>query len=432
MTVRSLILVKAGTLVDGENIDVSPGGILLERPSPGGVGYTILAADSLSLIEQHPLAQLAQVIDRLDSVVCPALVNAHAHLDLTHIGPWQLPSPGRFEDFIAKVRSERKTDDAGIRASVRLGIEASKRGGVVAVGDIAGAARGNPQVGPFHEFNLSRFMGTSYVEFFAIGKGEASGIEKIQNAVSSLQCQATNLCKFGIHPHAPYSVSLGGYRAALELCRTHSLPVCSHVAESLAEREFIANGTGPFRDFLESISLWNGLPEGVGIGKTPIAHLASLRDAAEMRLVHLNDISDDDIELLPQGTIAVYCPRSSEYFQAAATCGPHKYMQLIRRGIKVALGTDSILNLFDQPVHNPRISTWDEMRLLFRRDRIDPRLLLRMATTWGAEAISISPEHCQLRPGLSVIDLVGIIAPNGGLPAALAGNTSPELLLQGK
>lgn len=428
----SLILVKAGTLVDGENIDLSPGGLLLARSAPGTVGYRILAADSLREVESHPLARDARVIDRLDSVVCPALVNAHAHLDLSHIGPWQLPSPHRFEDFIAKVRAERKTDEAGIRASVRLGIEASRRGGVVAVGDIAGAARGVPQTSPFREMHLSHFLGTSYIEFFAMGNGEAAGLERIRTALDSLGNQTSDLCKFGIHPHSPYSVSLRGYRAALDLHRSRALPICSHIAESPAERQFVASGEGAFRDFLNSLSLWNGTPEGIGLGKTPVAHISALPDSKAIRYVHLNDLSEQDIGLLAPESIAVYCPRSSAYFGAESVFGPHKYRQLIQRGIKVALGTDSILNLVDQPSSHFRISTWDEMRLLRRRDATDPRLLLTMATTWGAQAIDMPTHYFQLKSGLSVIDLIGIMSPNGGgLVAALEGESSPELLLYG-
>ncbi len=430
-SLTSPILVKAGTLVDGENINFSPGGLLLEPLTPGAVGYTILAADSLREVESHPLAHQAQVIDRLNSVVCPALVNAHTHLDLTHIGPWQLPQTGGIEDFVAKVRSERRLDEAGIRASVNLGIKASKRGGVVAVGDIAGAAQGIPQTAPFREMQLNRFLGTSYVEFFAIGSGEASGIQRIQSTVASLQDASTNLCKVGIHPHAPYSVSLQGYRAALKLHLDNGIPICSHIAESRAEREFIAAGTGPFRTLLETIGLWNGLPEGIGAGRSPVAHISSLPGTSAIRLVHLNDLSDRDIESLAPGTIAIYCPRSSEYFKSEVAFGPHRYRELLRRGIKVALGTDSLINLLDQPVENPRISTWEEMQLLHRRDGVDPRQLLTMATSWAAEAIGMSALHFQFKPGLSVIDLIGIMTPErgGGLAAALRGTAFPELLL---
>ena len=71
------------------------------------------------------------------------------------------------------------------------------------------------------------------------------------------------------------------------------------------------------------------------------------------------------------------------------------------------------------------------LQLLCRRDGVDPRQLLTMATTWGAEAIGMSPLHFQLKPGLPVIDLIGIMASErgGGLAAALNGSALPELLL---
>ena len=76
------------------------------------------------------------------------------------------PRPGAAA-WIAADRSER------IAASVRRGIELSLAAGTVAVGDIAGAVRGHITLEPWRILRDSPLVGVSWLEFFAIGFGQA-------------------------------------------------------------------------------------------------------------------------------------------------------------------------------------------------------------------------------------------------------------------
>ena len=58
-------------------------------------------------------------IDLSDRVVVPALVNAHTHLDLTHIGPIAHDPQRGFVSWVDTIRAQRRTDPDEIRASVR-------------------------------------------------------------------------------------------------------------------------------------------------------------------------------------------------------------------------------------------------------------------------------------------------------------------------
>ncbi|MBX3360491.1 MAG: amidohydrolase family protein [Phycisphaeraceae bacterium] len=225
-------------------------------------------------------------IERTDAVLLPGLVNAHTHLDLTDIGPRPHDPANGFMPWIDMVRRERPNDDAAIAAAVRRGISLSLAGGTAAVGDIAGAPRATPSTIPFQTLAESSIASVSYIEFFAIGNGLQRGMEAMTNtALPALgrsvaaryeRGEAAVSARFGLQPHAPNTVALAGYQHALEMAGPpRNFPVCTHLAESPEEREFIARARGPQRDLLESLGLWNDAVAaeiGRGLSPSSISH----------------------------------------------------------------------------------------------------------------------------------------------------------------
>jgi len=368
------------------------------------------------------------------ALLIPGLVNAHTHLDLTHIGP-QHPDPAGFAAFAALVRDRRATHPDAIRASVRQGVQLSLAGGVVAVGDIAGAVRGAADLVAAQELGQSPLWGTAFLEFFALGAGEARGRAALLDALRQASHGPSLGIGLGIQPHAPYSVSAGSYRWAIEQAFLRGMPICSHVAESPQEHELIEQGTGPLRTMLEGLSIWTptqGGTEELGLGKTPLTHVLDAVDEtmSEMTLVHCNDLSDRDLQRLvdqarTQPLRVIYCPRSSRYFDAPKSFGPHRYRDLLAAGLPVALGTDSIINL---PVGSQRITPWDEARLLMQRDALPAQQALAMMTTHATLAIGMNPRACTLQQGASPL---GISVVEVEFPASHAGDPLQQAILQG-
>lgn len=214
--------------------------------------------------------------------------------------------------------------------------------------------------------------------------------------------------RVGLQPHAPYTAGL----RAFDWASRQQLPLCTHLAETTSEHDFITHASGSFRAFLESMGLWDdSILTEVGKGLHPIAHLAPALRAAPGRwlVAHVNDCDDPGLQILAEtNTSVAYCPRSSSYFRNHESFGPHRYRDMLRAGINVCLGTDSIVNL--PPDESDRLSTLDEMRFLFRRDATDPLTLLQMATTNGAHALRLEPALFLLRgrhpiAGLIALDL---------------------------
>jgi len=437
--------VNAAGVYDAVGVAFSPGSILVEltKPQHGqltglrcAAGIKVLAVGSPADVDRHPAASSDDLdtILRPRSVLIPGLVNAHTHLDLTHIGPVPHDPDGGFMTFIEKVRSGRRPDGDALAEAVELGIGLSIRGGVVAVGDIAGAPAGFPALTPYQTLSGSGLAGVSFLEFFGIGKGEAVGLERLEGALQVWSLHGgTNegrAVRLGLQPHAPYSVSMDAYLRAVELGGRH-LPLCTHLAETADEREFVAHATGRQRQFLERMGVWDDLVlRHVGKGRRPVDHLMPVLRKASVLCVHLNDLDDREIEGLAQANAtAVYCPRASEYFRAAEVFGPHRYRDLMKAGVPVALGTDSIMGL-PTGAESERLSTLDEMRLLFRRDCGEARSLLAMATTHGARVLGLSDAWVRLGVGNTPRGLVAVkVDEREGvsmLEAALRGSSAPE------
>lgn len=424
------------------------------RPPAARGRARVLAVGTPAHIDTHPAASHAHRATLPGHALLPAFVNAHAHLDLTHIGPCPHDEAAGFVGFVDLVRSRRCADEEEIAASVRRGVELSLRAGVVAVGDIAGAARGEPRLAPWRTLADSPLRGVSFLEFFGIAKGEQPGRLRLEAALEEAGKLAAGPgavsggVKLGLQPHAPNTVGLRLYTHAAQLARARGLPLCTHLAETPEEHEFIGQATGPQRAFLERLGLWDdAVLAEIGQARTPVEHLRGVLAEFRPVCVHVNDCSDRDLEILAQsGAAVVYCPRASAYFGAEKVLGPHRYRELLSAGIVVALGTDSIINLPGgvEGAGGRGLGVWDEMALLRRRDGADALELLRMGTLHGARVLGLDERAFAFTPGASLAGLVAVEMasppPDGEgqararaiLRTLLEDQVKPWLLLVGK
>ncbi|MEQ8850565.1 MAG: amidohydrolase family protein [Phycisphaerales bacterium] len=417
-----VIQIDAAAVADAR-AEFAPGSLLLDR---SGGRTTVLAAGSPDEIGRSHPAPDARI--RLpNSTLIPGMVNAHTHLDLTHMGPLAHDPSHGLTPWLHKVVAGRVHEPDEIADSVRQGIAKSLAGGVVAVGDIAGWTDHGPTLTPHRALAESRVVGTSYVEFFAIGPSEARRMEIMRafmaDHAAAFRDALASDTRLGLTPHAPYTVTRAAYDTCIEFAR--DFPLTTHLAESHAEREFIAAARGPKRDLLEAMNLWSeSVAADIGVGAHPIEHLAPVLARAPWLVAHVNDADDAGIATLARtGTSVAYCPRSSAYFGADAEFGPHRYRDMLAAGVNVCLGTDSIVNL-----NTPdRIAVLDEMRLLVNRDGLDPATALAMGTTHGARALGLNPDAFTFDPGVELGGLVAIDdAPT--LAAALSGSSAFRLL----
>ncbi len=391
------VIYEADGLADAESGGVRGGAVLIEHREGGGAW--VLARGTATELLAHEGAAGA-VRRRLEGfVVVPALVNAHSHLDLSHAGYMAYEADQGFPSWIKGVLGVRRSVTREIQESTRLGIEMSLAGGVVAVGDICGVM----SEAPLRVLRESPLGGVGFIELFGIGMHEQKGKAFVAGFEGG---EAGGGFVKGMSPHAPYSVSGSVYGEIVR--RGNGIPIATHVAESIEEREFVREGTGAFLEVLAMIGAYApphppAHPKNVSFGwdRTPIEHvLLGLRgSSAPTMLVHVNDCTDRDMEMLvgwcgEEGVGArgvTYCPRAHEYFRYEESLGGHRYREMLDAGIPVALGTDSVINL-DLSGVGQRITPLDDARLLYERDGMDARVLLGMITTTPARLLGLPTE----------------------------------------
>jgi len=391
----SITVYIGGAVVDAAGTAATPGAVAVQHgqtddPGESATHVVVLAAGAVNDVEAAVgrLTAEPRVVERPHALLLPGLVNAHVHLDLTDVGPQSFG--GDFLQWIGQIRQLRRNDDYDVAGAVARGAALSRAAGVLTVGDIAGwAAPGLVR----RALAASPLRGVSFVELLGFaGESRAEAERQLDrlDAAADEQLDGSGRLRVGLQPHAPYSTAFEVYRQAVDLAERRGLPLSTHLAETLDEQQFVSGASGPFRDFLEAIGQWSaGLESAYGRGSRPVAWLEPLLTRGRWLIAHANYVDDAEIARLAElGVSVAYCPRASEYFGHH----DHPYQRMLEAGVNVCLGTDSI-------ICHGSLSILAEMRRLRRRDGVDPRTLLAMGTTYGAQALGYDPREATLLPG---------------------------------
>jgi cytosine/adenosine deaminase-related metal-dependent hydrolase len=306
-----------------------------------------------------------------DAVLLPGIVNAHTHLELTHLENRLPPGPD-FVDWLRRVYAlavRNPPNPEEVRAAARDGVMRSLRAGVTAVGDITRHAEVTRGV-----LRENALCAVSFGEVTAISRRRDGFAERLAAAIRAPNGNSTVVV--GLSPHAPYTVEPRALRACGEAARNGGLPVCIHVAESSHEEEFTRQGTGPLADYLRELGVLEGNPPALGCSPIELLERCDLLSPGTV-LAHANYVSDADIaRIAKSGASVAYCPRTHAAFGHA----PHCFRDMRAAGIRVAIGTDSLAS-------NPSLSVLEELRFLHKcHGDVAPADLLEMGTRAGASA----------------------------------------------
>jgi len=398
-------LLSAAWVAPMDQSIIRDGGVVFES------GTILAVGDAKSLRAAHPDAQVENLGD---VVVLPGLVNAHTHLELSHCTPGGRGEP--FTDWIIKL-AERSGRNSGVPHeqlygdATRLGIEQCLRFGVTCVGDIS------------QQMHITRPI-LRNAAIHCVSYGELLGLAKLRRRYDELLPRAidrmheSDRLRIGITPHAPYTVDLPGYRESVALARQHELPLATHLAETPHERDFMETHAGEFRGLWNQIGQWeDGVETFRGGGPIDFAHAIGLLDYAATLLAHVNYCDDRELDLLARGRASVvYCPRTHAFFGHP----PHRWREMLSRGVNVAVGTDSCAS-------SPNLNLVDDLRLLHE---ISPEFpveqLWELATTRAAKAIAMDDMVGSITTGKAADFLVFDASTGQPLAEVLTQNRRPQ------
>lgn len=340
----------------------------------------------------------------------PGLVNAHTHLEFS-----DLPHPvGRrgigMVDWLRSVIEHRAAlvvppghqraalvgdriaapAKAGTTSAIANGLAESIRHGVTTIGEIA-------QPGADGEvYRKSPCNGVVFLELIAPVR------DRVEAALASARAHLSSFplrgaggeggrsFSSGLSPHAPYTVHPDLLTGAVALSVQYRAPLAMHLAESLEEIEFLRDGSGRFRELLESRRVYDAAARPRG--SRPLDEMRLLSQAHRALIIHGNYLDDEEIEFLGRHRdrmAVVYCPRTHAWFGHA----PFPLEKMLAAGAVVALGTDSRAS-------SPDLSLLAEMRHVARTfPGLSRATVLELGTLGGARALGREAEIGTLEPG---------------------------------
>ena len=328
-----------------------------------------------------------ELLDLSDCLILPGFVNAHCHLCLS-ILKWRIPRRDRFTDWVRSMIEENEIVDWENRMlALHAQAKVMARSGVTALVDFI------PHAKFVTEYARLPFRQTLLFEVLGFLPSLADHIAEDLELILKQNLNEAGTIRFGLAPHAPYSISPKLFRKVKRLADKYKCPLSCHVAEFPEELQFLQDGTGDMKDFLSERGVYDDGWSPPAL--SPARYLDSLGVLDSLVAVHLN-LADADLDLLKSRKVkAVFCPQSTRWFRR------EKYMpvrDLLDRGMVVGLGTDSLasnesLNFLDE------LRTAEEMLADVSREE-----LLRMATRGGAETVGMG---CGVIEKGKPADLVG-------------------------
>ncbi|HMX41491.1 MAG TPA: amidohydrolase family protein, partial [Saprospiraceae bacterium] len=330
---------------------------------------------------QHDPASL----DSYTGILIPGFVNAHCHLELSHMKGLVDSGTGLIP-FITGVVTRRDAAAEIIAESIRQAEEEMLRGGIVAVGDISNTAD------TFAAKAAGRLRYHTFVEMFdflqdreadkTMGKG-LEVYERLALAPGSAKSLA---------PHAPYSVSGRLFQRIRDFhAAGQAVTVSIHNQETPPENELFERGTGGFVEFYGRFGISLEQFQATGQGSIFYA-MRHLDPACRTLFVHNTLSTQAEIEAAQRWSSRVYwasCPNANLYIENRLP----DYRRFLETGARVALGTDSLTS-------NWQLSILEEMKTIARYQRYVPFAdMLRWATLHGAEALGFEKTLGSLEPG---------------------------------
>jgi cytosine/adenosine deaminase-related metal-dependent hydrolase len=326
-------------------------------------------------------------VDLGEVVILPGLVNAHTHLELSHLRGMIAPA-GQFLDWIGEVIAARRRlsdpEDATILQAARTAIDEARASGTGLIGDVSNTLVTVPLL---REVSVAARV---FYELLGFNPDDPVGMVRDARTRVDRLDGVPGTVRLSLAAHAPYSVSPALFAAIRDDLDAHHGDVSSvHVGESADEVEFMAHGTGGWRDVLTNLGAWTERWSPPGV--PPATYLAEF-GFLDSRVLAVHAVQCDGEELsrlATLGTTVVSCPRSSRHVGV----GDPPLEAFYAMGVKVAFGTDSLasvtdLNMFEELAAARKIAP-----------RVSAHDLIGSATLSGATALGFGEQLGSIEAG---------------------------------
>lgn len=350
-------------------------------------GQNLKANQSLALDDAGLLVEIQagkmEGAEALDGLLSVPLVNAHCHLELSHL-KGKIPEHTGMAGFVKSLQPIRdQFSEEEKQLAIHSALDGMFAEGILGLGDICNgtsslaAKQAKPQM-QFHNF----------IELFGLDPTQGENI--FFRGLDLLREFGRNT---SITPHAPYSVSKALRDKLFGYAQRREWPLSIHMLESKEERQLFEDLEGPLMDFIMGI----GAVFQAHTYHSPLEYLSEgLPDNCNTLFVHCTEMQEQELDKLmqahPRSYIAL-CPLANAYIHGSQ---PDASM-FAKYPDRICLGTDSLAG-------NHLLSIWAEMQALQENQGVPAETLLKWGSLNGANALGLKTEPFQLeigkKPGL--------------------------------
>ena len=360
----SVRVLTADLVFPGEGDAIGDGAVVVDQ-----AGVVVDVGRASDVLPRHAGA----AVERFAGLLAPGLVNAHTHVELSHLRGKVAGGAG-FTTWVERflvARADATDDD--VARGVDVGVRELRASGTVAVGDVS-----NTLVA-VHALARARIGGAVFHEVYGYDRARAvarlEGLTRERDEV--VGAWPTDDLSYAPAPHTLSTTHPDVVRAALREARALSRVTSVHLAEHPAEREFLERGTGPTMAFATRL--------GIDLVSFPIPRISPIAYARELGVlapgtlvVHLTTATREELDVVAaSGASVVLCPRSNLMIEVRLP----PVLDVLAAGIRPALGTDSLAS-------NASLDVLSEAKAVSERfPAIAARDVWRMATQSGADAL---------------------------------------------
>ena len=346
-------------------------------------------------IEFVNIKEAGDDIQYFEGILSPGFVNAHCHLELSHM-KGMIPAHTGLQEFVKQIVALRQVAPEAIQEAIVNAEAEMMANGIVAVGDISNTLDTLTQKA---KHNLAYY---SFVELYDLDPTRAA--DKIEAGLEIQKQFQENCVRASLVPHAPYSVTNELWNLLSAHFGIHTISL--HNQETPDENDFFKTKTGSFLDMYERTKVNLDFFEATGLSALQSV-LPVFKKAHHGILVHNSFTSVEDIQAVHAAMDKAFwclCPNANQYIEQ--TMPP---VELLRsEKARLVIGTDSYAS-------NWSLNILDELKTIQQyHPQIPLAEMLGWATINGAEALQMDKHLGSFEKGKQpgVVLITGVNAVN--------------------
>jgi cytosine/adenosine deaminase-related metal-dependent hydrolase len=343
------------------------------------------------IVDIVPSKDAGDTIDILDGILTPGFINAHCHLELSHLKN-VVPAGTGLVQFVQQVMTKRGASDEEKLDAMQKAEQELYESGTVAVGDICNTADSiaTKQKSNIYWHNFIEISG--FIDTMA-GKR----LEDAKAVLDKFQKTNSKKQKSSLSPHAPYSVSKTLFQQLNN--ETVEQLITIHNQECEAEEALYKNKAGGFLDLYKNfgIDISGFQPTGKSSLQSFLPYFINKQSIIS---VHNTFTNADDINFINAKDQELYfcvCINANKYIEQ--TIPPFDLLQ--NSSHTIVIGTDSYAS-------NWHLNILEEIKTIQKDTSIPLQEILTWATINGAKALQIADNfgsfEKEKKPGVVLIN----------------------------